>query len=506
MNQLIIRSYFTHSMLETVNSTYRRKIHADFIAQFPHLFVSEQRVADQKRVILQNKLLPDSDIEKIKIEVAKALGIDPATGTRVAATPNHVGPYTRQENQHPFMEIGPNRPSTTRRPVVEGPVIRTQFEETLREFRDTHPTHRHILPRQFDNPDLKDIVRTLNEQILPHYIISDATFEEIHLILHCAAATAIRCNGGRTLPPKKILRNKQIHSKYEAGNRKLIEHKDTLTQKLSVLSERLRRIKDAAKRREHSAQFSKNPEGFYMSLNPTNRREPIKPPQPTEMQEFWSRRVEHNRQAPWIAKSQEKLEDTPPMVFEEITATDLAEAIRKTHIWKAPGPDRIRNFWLKKFSFAHPFLARHLTGLDNGACDPSKFRPITCLCALYKALTSCLTAKIYQHRDCNNLVAEEQKGCRKKSRGCKEQVLIDSVLLEQAKRNRRSLCTAFIHYKKAFDSVPHSWLLETPVAHKIHPAIVKFLGHVTSTWRTKLSLNHGSSTVTTEYVPIKRGP
>ncbi|KAL0271977.1 UNVERIFIED_CONTAM: hypothetical protein PYX00_005123 [Menopon gallinae] len=412
MNQLIIRSYFTHSVSETVNSTYRRKIHADFIARFPHLFVSEQRVADQKRVILQNKLLPDSEIEKIKMEVSKAPGIDPATGTRVAAAPNQVGPYTRQENQHPCMGIGPNRPSTTRRPVVEGPVIRTKFEETLCEFRDTHPTHRHILPRQFDNTDLKDIVRTLNEQILPQYITSDATFEEIHLILYCAAATAIRCNGGRTLPPKagphrskktpeweKLLRNKQIHSKYEVGNRKLLEYKDTLTQKLSVLSERLRRFKEAAKRRERNAQFSKNPEGFYRSLNPANQGEPTEPPHPTEMHAFWSNiwsgRVEHNRQAPWIAEFQEKQEDIPPVAFEEITATDLAEAIRKTHNWKGPGPDRIHNVCFKKFSFAHPFLARHFTKFirdpvttpefltegvtfilpkDNGACDLSKFR------------------------------------------------------------------------------------------------------------------------------------
>ncbi|KAL0274582.1 UNVERIFIED_CONTAM: hypothetical protein PYX00_002681 [Menopon gallinae] len=328
---------------------------------------------------------------------------------------------------------------------------------------------------------------------------------------------------------QKLLRNKQIHSKYEVGNRKLLEYKDTLTQKLSVLSERLRRFKEAAKRREHNAQFSKNPKGFYRSLNPASQGEPTKPPHPTEMHAFWSniwsRRVEHNRQAPWIAEFQEKLEDTPLMAFEEI-ATDLAEAIRKTHNWKAPGPDRIRNFWLKKFSVAHPFLARHFTKFirdpvttpefltegvtfmlpkDSGACDPSKFRPITCLCTLYKALTSCLTAKIYEHCDSNNLVAEEQKGCRKRSRGCKEQVLIDSVILEQAKRNRRSLCTAFIDYKKTFDSVPHSWLLETLVAHKIHPTIVQFLGHVISTWRTKLSLNHRSSTVTTEYVPIRRG-
>jgi len=42
--------------------------------------------------------------------------------------------------------------------------------------------------------------------------------------------------------------------------------------------------------------------------------------------------------------------------------------------------------------------------------------------------------------------------------GRKEQLIIDSVVLEQAHKDNRNLYIAYNDYCKAFDSVPHSWL------------------------------------------------
>jgi transcriptional accessory protein Tex/SPT6 len=92
---------------------------------------------------------------------------------------------------------------------------------------------------------------------------------------------------------------------------------------------------------------------------------------------------------------------------------------------------------------------------DANTIKPSKYRSITCLQTLYKILTSCIACQIYLH--C--IIAEEQKGCRKLSQGCKEQLLIDSTVSEQAKHQKHNLYTAYIDYKKAFDSVPQKWLL-----------------------------------------------
>jgi hypothetical protein len=57
--------------------------------------------------------------------------------------------------------------------------------------------------------------------------------------------------------------------------------------------------------------------------------------------------------------------------------------------------------------------------------DPSKFRSITCLPTVYKIFTSVITQKIYQHIETHNIISEEQEGCRKNSRGCKEQVILN---------------------------------------------------------------------------------
>jgi len=63
----------------------------------------------------------------------------------------------------------------------------------------------------------------------------------------------------------------------------------------------------------------------------------------------------------------------------------------------------------------------------------------------------------------------EQKRCIKNSHGCKEQLIIDSVVLEQVHKNNRNLYIAYLTFHKAFDSVPHSWLIHVLQIYKIDP-------------------------------------
>jgi hypothetical protein len=62
----------------------------------------------------------------------------------------------------------------------------------------------------------------------------------------------------------------------------------------------------------------------------------------------------------------------------------------------------------------------------------------------------------------------------------KEQLIIDTVIMEQARKNNRNIYTAFIDYKKAYDSVPHSWLLKILKMYKINLDLINFLSHVMS--------------------------
>ena len=78
----------------------------------------------------------------------------------------------------------------------------------------------------------------------------------------------------------------------------------------------------------------------------------------------------------------------------------------------------------------------------------------------YKILTSIITERVYKHLDENDLLPKEQKGCRRGSYGCKDQLLINKAIIEDAKKKKKNLSTAWIDYKKAFDSVPHDWILK----------------------------------------------
>jgi hypothetical protein len=51
---------------------------------------------------------------------------------------------------------------------------------------------------------------------------------------------------------------------------------------------------------------------------------------------------------------------------------------------------------------------------------------------------------------------------------------IDTVIMEQARKNNRNIYTAFIDYKKAYDSVPHSWLIKILKIYKINLDLINF--------------------------------
>ena len=79
---------------------------------------------------------------------------------------------------------------------------------------------------------------------------------------------------------------------------------------------------------------------------------------------------------------------------------------------------------------------------------------------MLKLLTGMFAESIYKHLDDQNPLPDEQKGCRKQSRGTKDQLLIDKAITKDARMKCRNLNMAWVDYKKAYDMVPHSWILE----------------------------------------------
>ena len=93
----------------------------------------------------------------------------------------------------------------------------------------------------------------------------------------------------------------------------------------------------------------------------------------------------------------------------------------------------------------------------------------------------------------------EQKGCKKGSHGCKDQLLINKMILEHCRKAKRNLSIAWIDYRKAFDSVPHSWILKALQMYKISPTLINFMKHSMSTWKTTMILNYSIEKIETSY-------
>ena len=75
-------------------------------------------------------------------------------------------------------------------------------------------------------------------------------------------------------------------------------------------------------------------------------------------------------------------------------------------------------------------------------------------------MTGVIADQIYAHLDQEKLLPEEQKGCRKDSRGTNDLLYIDRAVIKEVKSRNKNLAMAWIDYKKAFHMVPHSWIIE----------------------------------------------
>ena len=123
---------------------------------------------------------------------------------------------------------------------------------------------------------------------------------------------------------------------------------------------------------------------------------------------------------------------------------------------------------------------------------PKNYRPIACLPTTFKILTLVITDRLYNHLEKESIMTPEQRGGKKNCYGCKDQLMINNVILENCKKKKKNLSTAWIDYKKAFDSVPHSWILACLRMYKINPVLTTFIEASMRQWKTNMVLVHES--------------
>ena len=84
------------------------------------------------------------------------------------------------------------------------------------------------------------------------------------------------------------------------------------------------------------------------------------------------------------------------------------------------------------------------------------------------------------------MLPEEQKGCRKGSRGTNDLLYIDRAVIKEVKSRNKNLAMAWIDYKKAYDMVPHSWIIECLDLSGVAENIKSLLVNSMEKWKVML--------------------
>ena len=283
-----------------------------------------------------------------------------------------------------------------------------------------------------------------------------------------------------------------------------------LKERIGSGSSKIKRSQERAKRHRQNTLFRTNQKKLYEELDGSIRASEI--PDSEEASTFWrniwSIPGEMNKNATWIPKVREKMDRYEKQAQMSVGLEVVRTQIRKMTNWKSPGPDGVQGYWFKRFTSLHNALTAHLQAcvtksevpewMTKGKTvlvqkDPDKgktasnYRPIACLPLMWKLLTSVIAEKVYSHLAENGILPDEQKGCRRKSRGTKDQLAIDKQLLKHCKKHQRNLAMGWIDYKKAYDMVPHSWLLDAMRMIGVADNIVKQLEKSMPSWKTQLT-------------------
>ena len=216
-------------------------------------------------------------------------------------------------------------------------------------------------------------------------------------------------------------------------------------------------------------------------------------------------------------------------VRDHLTTELWQEVMRKLKPWKASGPDGIQGFWWKSFPTANAYLYKlayhHLTTgtplpqgwIANGRTvlihkagpkdDPSNFRPITCLNTCYKILTGYIAMYLSRYINERNILPIEQRALQKNVWGCTHALIADQTLVADAfDQKQRPLSVAWIDYAKAFDSVPHKYILWVLEAMQVPSPLRKLIQNLMMQWRVKYEVRGKRGKVNrSQFLWIKSG-
>lgn len=323
---------------------------------------------------------------------------------------------------------------------------------------------------------------------------------------------------------------KDLYTKYNIKSPRDYEQiTEKLKQLIAAKTQRIKRYSKRSTQFQQNKLFQENTKKFYNSIL-GKKNEMRKTPTEGELKDYWKqiweKDTDHNTKAEWIQAEYDKTSTVKEMNWPEITMEEIAIALSSISNWKAPGSDGIPNFWLKKLTASHEKLTKAYNELATGkqklpewltkgktylipktekSSQPKDTRPITCLNNIYKLLTKIIAERIQHHLSENKLMPNEQKGCVKNTYGCKDHLMTSMMVHKDSRENRKNLSLAWIDYRKAFDSVPHSWLIEVLKIYRTNATLLTFIIKSMKNWKTDLYLRTKDESVTIRNINIRCG-
>ena len=306
----------------------------------------------------------------------------------------------------------------------------------------------------------------------------------------------------------------RLQQKYrlkEKGENTVLE---VISQRIKAKQGKINRYNNRISQYQQNRMFQNNEGNFYRKLNGAGKQTENEPLDAEEAKKFWqniwSVKKEHNKNAEWLSNVKSKMNELQQQEDITITKESLQKAVKKLPNWKAPGSDGLQGYWIKAFKSLHGDMERLLNkclgegwvpswmtkgrtvliqkDLSKGNV-PSNYRPITCLPMMWKILTGIIADCVYESLDSRGVLTAEQKGCKRGTRGTHDLIYIDKMVLREVKRRRKNLAMCWIDYRKAYDMVPHSWIIECLDLFKVAKNVRNLLTETMEKWCVELTSN-----------------
>ena len=109
-----------------------------------------------------------------------------------------------------------------------------------------------------------------------------------------------------------------------------------------------------------------------------------------------------------------------------------------------------------------------------------------------------------QHLDRYALIEGEQRGAKVGCSGTIDNLVIDRMVCEDSKRNKRNLSMAWIDVK-AYDSVDHKWLIEMMAVHRFPDWVGKMVSRLCATCNTGIVVTTKQGRETSDLIKFNKG-